>query len=118
MIGCNEANDFSNKDLKNISVIQHKRTLDSSRTYTNYIDTKVCSIINHDSLNFILNILNSKDFDPAVFIPDYILELNYSDTLIHLSIKDNYIKNHGKTFKVSKNLSEYFSSLHVNAILK
>jgi hypothetical protein len=111
IIGCNGKNEFSNANLKSISIYQFVHTKDKNNVITNISVNKVCTINNADSISFILSVLNSKHKEPAVFMPDYRIELNYTDTLIELSVNGKYLKINGRTFKVGKDLSKYCKSL-------
>jgi hypothetical protein len=111
IIGCNSKNEFSNANLKSISIYQFIHTKDKNNVITNISVNKVCTINNADSISFILSALNSKHKEPAVFMPDYRIELNYTDTLIELSVNGKYLKINGRTFKVGKDLSKYCKSL-------
>lgn len=109
IVGCKDGNDFSNKNLKNISVFRFVNTVNEHKVITNISIYTACIITNYDSINHILNILNSKKEEPTVYMPEYKIELVYKDTLVDLYVKNKSIKMNGKTFKVNKNLSEYFS---------
>lgn len=111
IIGCNSKNEFSNANLKSITIYQFVHTKDKNNVITDISANKVCTVNNADSISIILSTLNRKHKEPAKFMPDYKIELNYRDTLMELFVNGNYLKINGRTFKVSKNLSKYFASI-------
>jgi|GEM_PF-3557051 len=108
-LGCNSHKEFRNTDLKNISVYKFYHNEDEFNI-SNYADRKICTLTNTDTINVLLSALKNKKPVARIFIPEYIVTLNYVDKIIDLSVSQNYIKIKGKTYKVKINLSEYFIS--------
>lgn len=106
----NTSKEFLSNKLRSITVYEYVHTK-SGNVITKISLNKLCTIKNTDSIDFILSVLNSKQQEPAKFMADYELELNYMDTIMSISVKYKFLKINGKTYKVRKNLSRYFASI-------
>jgi hypothetical protein len=106
LLGCDSNREYSSINLKSISIEEYIFNKNG------YIPkNKICLLTNPDTINVILSVLNSKKPAFRIFMPEYNISLNYKDSIIGVGVSQKYIKIKGKTFKVNKNLCEYFATM-------